>query len=369
MTEVRGWCPGAHRPMMSGDGLVVRVRPQLARLTLAQASGLAQAAAWHGAGLIDLTNRANLQIRGVQPDALPALLAGLEGLGLLDVDPELESRRNILHAPDWIDGDDTHRLASELAARLAELPVMPAKVGFAIDAGPRPVLGAASADFRIERGRARGLILRADGRDKGVPLAPGTEIDTLIDMAHWFAATGARRMRSCAQPLPESLLGTVPPAPARAPLQLGEHPLGTVFGLPFGQIAATDLLSALELAQPTALRMTPWRTLMFEGIAPMALPGLILDPEAAALRADACPGAPLCPQSTVETRALARDLVQRVPDLHVSGCAKGCARPGLAAVVLTGRDGAFDLALNARAGDPPHRSGLTPAQVMAHFGA
>ena len=25
--EVKGWCPGAHRPMMSGDGLVVRVRP------------------------------------------------------------------------------------------------------------------------------------------------------------------------------------------------------------------------------------------------------------------------------------------------------------------------------------------------------
>ena len=23
---VQGWCPGAHRPMMSGDGLVVRVR-------------------------------------------------------------------------------------------------------------------------------------------------------------------------------------------------------------------------------------------------------------------------------------------------------------------------------------------------------
>ena len=26
---VQGWCPGAHRPMMSGDGLVVRVRPRL----------------------------------------------------------------------------------------------------------------------------------------------------------------------------------------------------------------------------------------------------------------------------------------------------------------------------------------------------
>ena len=26
MSGVKGWCPGAHRPMMSGDGLVVRLR-------------------------------------------------------------------------------------------------------------------------------------------------------------------------------------------------------------------------------------------------------------------------------------------------------------------------------------------------------
>ena len=25
--EIKGWCPGALRPMLSGDGLVVRVRP------------------------------------------------------------------------------------------------------------------------------------------------------------------------------------------------------------------------------------------------------------------------------------------------------------------------------------------------------
>jgi len=156
MTEVRGWCPGAHRPMMSGDGLVVRVRPRLARLTLAQATGLARAAARHGAGLIDLTNRANLQLRGVDPGAWPELMAELAALDLLDADPALEGRRNIVHAPDWVQGDDTHRLGRELAARLAELPAMPAKVGFAIDAGPRPVLAAVSADFRVERGRMRG---------------------------------------------------------------------------------------------------------------------------------------------------------------------------------------------------------------------
>ena len=58
--EIKGWCPGAHRPMMSGDGLVVRVRPRLARLSADQVQALCAAAMRHGAGLIDLTNRANL---------------------------------------------------------------------------------------------------------------------------------------------------------------------------------------------------------------------------------------------------------------------------------------------------------------------
>ena len=35
--KVYGWCPGALRPMMSGDGLVVRIRAPLGRLTSEQA--------------------------------------------------------------------------------------------------------------------------------------------------------------------------------------------------------------------------------------------------------------------------------------------------------------------------------------------
>ena len=66
---VQGWCPGAHRPMMSGDGLVVRVRPRLARLSAAQTLGLCDLALRFGNGTIDLTNRANLQLRGVAEDA------------------------------------------------------------------------------------------------------------------------------------------------------------------------------------------------------------------------------------------------------------------------------------------------------------
>ena len=45
---VKGWCPGALRPMASGDGLVLRIRPRLAELSADQMRGIAAAALTHG---------------------------------------------------------------------------------------------------------------------------------------------------------------------------------------------------------------------------------------------------------------------------------------------------------------------------------
>ena len=77
---VKGWCPGALRPMESGDGLIVRVRPWNSALTPAQARAIADGARRHGNGLIDLTRRANLQLRGVSPATLAPLQEALVGV-------------------------------------------------------------------------------------------------------------------------------------------------------------------------------------------------------------------------------------------------------------------------------------------------
>ncbi len=61
----RGWCPGLTRPMPTGDGLLARVHPPLGILTLDQARAVAEGARLFGNGHLDLTARANLQIRGV----------------------------------------------------------------------------------------------------------------------------------------------------------------------------------------------------------------------------------------------------------------------------------------------------------------
>ncbi|BBI51636.1 hypothetical protein HORIV_40570 [Vreelandella olivaria] len=62
--SIKGWCPGAWRPMATGDGLLVRVRPPLGELSRAQLLALCDAAETFGSGLIELTSRANFQLRG-----------------------------------------------------------------------------------------------------------------------------------------------------------------------------------------------------------------------------------------------------------------------------------------------------------------
>lgn len=362
--SVKGWCPGALRPMETGDGLVVRVRPHGSRLTRHQALALADLARDHGSGLIDLGTRAHLQLRGMRGSGLPALHAALSDLGLLDPDAQAEARRNILTTPVWQD-DETLRLVTALEAALAEGPALPPKFGFAVDTGARAVLGEASADIRIERGQSGGLILRADGLPSGEPVTPATASRRAVELARWFAAHRGQATRMAR--LVAS--GAVPPHPAAeppltgAPLQPGTTPFGACRALPFGQMTAATLRH-LAVAP---LRLTPWRAVVVEGIADLPPhPDLIADPADPLLRLAACTGAPGCASASVETRALARRLAPLVPPgcvLHVSGCAKGCSRPEAADATLTGRDGCFDLILNGPAGGIPVARGLSEDDI------
>ena len=153
---VRGACPGALRPMESGDGLIVRVRPRAGTLSVAAVRALARAAARFGNGHIDLTRRANLQIRGVTPDALPGLQAAIDDLGLLDASPEAEAVRNIIVSPlagvDPGEVLDVRPIAHELERSIANDPALwrlPTKFGFVIDGGGVLALAGERADIRV----------------------------------------------------------------------------------------------------------------------------------------------------------------------------------------------------------------------------
>lgn len=366
---VKGWCPGAFRPMIAADGLVVRIRPRLARLSVSEAMGLCDLAERFGHGYLDLTNRANVQIRGVAERDYDALIQSLSAIGLLDVDPALEERRNILMTPFGQDGDASHRIAQELLARLGELPELTAKVGYAVDCGVAPVLTTSSADIRIERG-LHGLILRADGSAKGHLVSEADAIDALLEMANWLAAriTPARRrmVRVLAEvPLPPKWCNTRSLAPA-APPRIGAQQGGALIGAAFGHVDAAALRQLIAQRSLPAIRITPWRMLYLEGGSMPDTPAFVTDPDDPLMRVDACPGAPFCTSASVETRDLARALAPHMGGtLHVSGCAKGCARRSSADVTLVGRDGRFDIVRGGGVEDSPEQIGQSPEDILA----
>lgn len=372
---IKGWCPGALRPMLSGDGLVVRVRPYGGRFDARQAAGLADLAERYGNGLIDVTSRANLQIRGVSERRHAALLEGLAELKLLDPDPGTESRRNVLVTPFWGEGDDTCSLAVELERALGGSNLdLPTKFGFAIDDGKERALADASADIRIERDGVGGLIVRADGAQRGCAVARGEAVHVALALAGWFVTSGGvkggrGRMAghiAAGARVPEALSGEVEPAPAMAAPRPGRYPQGAMVGVAFGQLPHAPLRELAAGAQ--ALRMTPWRMILAEGVQEMPRGAdFITEADDPALRVVACSGAPRCREARADTRRLAAALAPYVPAdarLHVSGCAKGCAHPGPSAITLVATAGGFDLIRDGGARDAPVLRGLSSSGLI-----
>ncbi|MBY6122123.1 precorrin-3B synthase [Mameliella alba] len=371
--EIKGWCPGAWRPMRSGDGLVVRVRPHLARLDADQARGLADVAEALGSGVVEVTARANLQLRGVTEAGYPQVIDRLDALGLLPGDAESEARRNVILDP--FDEDRAERLAEALylgleAARFAALP---GKFGFVVDPGPLRRLDGISGDIRIEAAKD-GLIVRADGCATGRLVTEAQAAPLALDLAAWFLDSGgvgrdgrgrmARHIAAGAK-LPDLLRGDAAPNnPVPAP-EPGPLASGFCVAAPFGLFTAHALRHLAETA--TQLRVTPFRMLYLPGIPTLAPHAdLVTDPRDPIRRIEACTGAPGCLQASVATRDLARALAAHVPEgqrWHVSGCAKGCAFPRSADRTLVGRDGAFDLVMPGAPWDEPHRRGLTPSDI------
>jgi precorrin-3B synthase len=302
---VKGWCPGALVPMPSGDGLLVRVKPWCSALTLDQAAGLADIAARLGNGHIDLTRRANLQIRGLSEERMPALHEALDALGLLDPDPRTEAARNIMVGP--FAGPAARALAEKLAHQL-DLDVAP-KFGWLVDGPPYSIVEErADVAFALVEG---GVAVRRDGKwSGGIPVSD--------------------------------------PRPAG-------------IAAPFGRLEASQLSALVVLARQagaTEMRLSPWRALYFdvpvEGAERL---GFITDADDPLLRIEACPGVPACASSTVDTRATARRLAARGFEgtIHVSGCAKGCARSAPSDLTLVGCEGRYGIVRNGTTRDAMER--------------
>ncbi len=364
---IKGRCPGALQPMASGDGLIVRVRPPLGRLSAAQALRVAELAQQYGNGMIELSTRANVQLRGVAPAAHAPLLQALAAQGLLDADARSESLRCIVLDPFWQpdDGLQAGALALQQAVLGASgLDGLPPKFGWAVGQPQRPALASVSADVRLWCADGQHWWLQPDGQAQAIACPSlDTALAAALALARW-CATQARARRAQGQhpgrvaslwqadtpqqlPLPPGCRWQASPVPPHDGADThhptpGAHPGGDwLLAAPLGRIPAADFARLAQALQAqggdAGLRITPWRMVLAEGAPPADAGRWIADAHDPRLRVWACSGAPGCDQALAPTLALAEGLAAHLPpgvQLHVAGCAKGCAHPGATTLAL-----------------------------------
>ena len=392
--DVKGWCPGVLRPMQSGDGLIARVRPWAGAFGLAEATALADAAERFGNGHIDLTRRANLQIRGLSDASLPGLQDVVEKLGLVDRDARTEATRNIMVAPlagiDPVEKIDVRLLARVLEDGLATdtaLHDLPSKFGFLVDGGGSVSIAGERADISLRVvGQAVSLGLDTHSGTAWIGKAsPDDAAKAALAAARAFLGVRHQQrrlrdlgdkdlaqLRSVLATMLDPINGDMSVASSRplGVLLLGASRTAVGVAAAFGRLEARQFRSLIAIvaeAGAADIRLSPWRSL-YVGACDIAAAhrmveaardiGLIVAANDPILRIDACPGAPACRSGSVDTRRTARRLagLSFEGTIHVSGCAKGCARSAPADLVLVGEQGRYGVIRNGTTRDRLERT-------------
>lgn len=378
-------CPGALRLHAAADGPLARVRVPGGRLTGAQLTVVRELARRWGDGHVELTSRANLQLRALREAPVAELAARLQAAGLLPSETH-ELVRNIVASP-LAGGLPVGPLDQALCAEKS-LAQLPGRFLFALDGGAGdvafgadvaalpldgevaivfagsdvglrvaatevvPALLAAAHAFLDERAaqqapptapdrpadlpdtaRHQPLSLPGGGYDAGGRQRVAWRVRELIDgPARVGARTAAALGRALGEPVRRSRPGV------REPIGIIEQPDGTVAVgalVPLGRLNDVQLK---VLASAKALVFTPWRGVVLPSLPPQAagswvaaLAGAGLEVTAGSRWAGvtACAGRPGCAKSLADVRADADAATVAGEGLpvHWVGCARGCGSP------------------------------------------
>jgi precorrin-3B synthase len=402
----RGACPGLSAPMPTGDGLLVRLTP-LGTMPLAAFAALATAAQKYGNGIVEVTARGNIQVRGLSAASTASFAAEIAALDIAAADgvPIVSSPLAGLDAQELVDAD---ALAAELREALASAALaarLSPKVSVAIDGGGALDLDAIVADVRLDAVVSDGVALHvgvagdaATASELGL-IRPNDAAAVVTGLVEVIAQSG-RDVRArdivasegvapfaaalapyICRSLPrrrESSTGS-PPSRGRegGDAVIGAHPLrdgafACGVGLAFGHSEAASLQrlsDAAAAAGAIGIRAAPDRTLLIIGLQQRALPtfaaaaealGFIVNAGDPRRRVVACAGAPICASAHIAARTLAPDIAAAVAahydnsfPIHVSGCSKGCAHPASTALTVVGTSTGCGLVANGCARDTP----------------
>jgi len=392
MPARRGACPGLSAPMPTGDGLLVRFHP-IGTIALSAFAELCRAARRHGNGVIEITSRGSIQVRGLSDHSAPEFAAGIAALGIAAADgvPVLADALAGIGDGEII---DAAALAGDLRRLLAQRTMaaqLPPKVSVAIDGGGALGVAAIAADIRLhaQRHDGKAVLHVAVGGDelRAAPLgivALADGIETAAKLLAIIAQRGQERRardivasegagvfraaisdrlisgpeldsRSCAN---ERIIGTH---------HLRGGSLACAIGLAFGHADATaleHLADAANDAGASGFRAAPGRALIAVGLPPQSASafaaaaedlGFVVRADDPRLRIVACAGAPICASAHIAARALAPLIAAQAEcTVHISGCAKGCAHAAPAALTVVGTPDGCALVADGSAHDAPY---------------
>ncbi|SFP07149.1 precorrin-3B synthase [Ectopseudomonas composti] len=372
-------CPGLLRIVPALDGGICRVKLPGGVLRGAQARAIAAAARQHASGVLELTNRSNLQIRGVLPGQESALIDALLSAGLGPRVAAADDVRNLLLSPaaglDPQARMDVRPLASQLLDLLQDTPALHAlspKFALQLDGGEALAMREHPHDLWLAAEDDQHLLLGLAGCPLEAPLAR-IEATHAVELVRQLlllflelATPEQTRMRQLlADITPTELLQrlqarlnfTLQPAPpangqpadrtSRAPA--GIYPQAqsdlcmVAAGAQLGRLHAEQLLALAELSERHSdgeLRLTPWQGLLLgnvpesasaELLAALGELGLLTHIDEPLLGLVACTGSAACARGLADSKHHALHLADLLrasgtrPQVHLSACPRSCA--------------------------------------------
>ena len=376
-----------HEPFDQLDGALVRIRVPGGILAARDLRHVAEVVSAHGSAL-EITSRANLQIRGVTPQSHRHLVRDLVGVGLALADVSADARRNVLASPtagcDPHEVTDTRALVATASAVLADCVGVSPKFGVLIDGGGLTHVRGRRQDISLgalklhdgyigyEVRLAEALPERPENgtawvvapHDAGDLLAGALElmaerVEAKGRMADLVALRGRVDVLDDAASRRGVRLRRVPPPAICARSEPSHRPIGALPQRQVGlsMVGAMPLLGRLSAeacgdiadvatavgarGQDAEVRLTPWRSVLIPNVATeqadaalAALEelGLAVVESDPALSVVACAGSAGCPASYTDTQrdglavvAALRAASSRLLSVHLSGCAKRCA--------------------------------------------
>ncbi|MFC5697686.1 precorrin-3B synthase [Pseudomonas sp. GCM10022186] len=394
-------CPGLLRIVQAKDGGICRIKLPCGRLAAAQARAVAAAAGEYAGGLIEATNRANLQIRGVKAGAERALIDALLAAGLGADSPGADDVRNLMVSPlaglDPAALVDISPLADQLLQLLQGKPQFHAlspKFALLLDGGEAMAMLEHPHDIWLAAmGRGEDALFAFGlagcpprSRDDQPALAAVRRsqvpalVAALLELFLELATPEQTRMRHllAGHPAGDLLLRLqqrlevpllpaggwrrpAPPAFAHLGVCDGRH----VGGAPaLGRLDAAQLFALADLADTLGdggLRLTPWQSVLLPNVrdteavlhALQAL-GLATDSVEPLARLIACTGSAGCAKGLADTKADALTLAPLLPPAavaHLSGCPRSCAAAHVQPfTLLASGAGRYDLYQRSGAG-------------------